>query len=140
MSWHLSSLILLNGHPESKGSAVSVFLVLTESKLKFDKKLCHSSEKQNSVDSHQILSCFGKAALHPCATSKTRKHMVFPVPPATLQEMLGFGSSRMHWLEMPQETEGELIPNPDTEGTFTWPEDCLHFPLLSLLEAVSTLS
>lgn len=41
---------LLNCSPESKGSAVSVFPVVIESRLKFDKWLCHSAEKQNSVD------------------------------------------------------------------------------------------
>lgn len=46
---------------------------------------------------HQIPSHSGCLLLlatpEPCATSKTRKHMVFPVPPATLQEIPGFGSS-----------------------------------------------
>ena len=47
--------------------------------------------------------------------------MVFPVPPATLQEMPGFGSSRMYWLEMPaQETEDELTPKPDSGEILAW--------------------
>lgn len=44
--------------------------------------------------------------------------MVFPVSPATLQEMPGFGSSRMYWLKMPAEETGEeLPPHPDSGGT-----------------------
>lgn len=48
--------------------------------------------------------------------------MVFPVPPATLQEIPGFGSSGIHWLDMlAEETEEELTANLDSGGTFAWP-------------------
>lgn len=48
--------------------------------------------------------------------------MVFPVPPATLQEIPCFGSSEIHWLDMPaDETEEELTANADSGGTFAWP-------------------
>lgn len=111
LRWHL-----LNCSPDSKGSAVSVLPVVIESRLKFDKWLCHSAEKQNSVD--KVTKSFPAWEFaftgRPCAISKTRKHMVFPVPPATLQEMPGFGSSRMYWLKMPAEETGEeLLPHPD---------------------------
>ena len=43
--------------------------------------------------------------------------MVFPVPPATLQEIPCFGSSEIHWLDMP----AEETANPDRGGTFAWP-------------------
>lgn len=126
----LSTLLIWSA--ESKGSAVSVFPVVIETRPKCDKWLCHSAEKQNCWQSHQIPSGFWGGGLlllatyptQPSATPKTRKHMVFPVAPAALQERPGFGSSRMHWLEMPEETEGELIPNPYRR---LWPDRMTFF-------------
>lgn len=57
--------------------------------------------------------------------------MVFPVPSATLQEIPCFGSSEIHWLDMPaEETEEELTANADSGGTFAGQEfDSLYYPL-----------
>lgn len=66
---------LLNWSAESKVSAVSVFPVVIETRPKCDKWLCHSAEKQNRWQGHQIPSGFGVVCFYWLPTPHS------PVPP-----------------------------------------------------------
>lgn len=135
--------ILLNCSPESKGSAVSVLPVVTESRLKFDKRLCHSAEKQNSFD--KVTESF--PALGVCFYWPPHSPVPPPKPGSTwcflslllpCRKCLALAHPGCIGWKCRQKRWGGAPTTSRQWGDFAWPGDFIHFFLLFLFEVIST--